>query len=359
MTARPTFDAADNTFQVALRERVDAWFLKAGKSRFADGRMIAKTVFFLLSAVGLLALLISGWLSALAALPVAMGLGLLVACIGFNVGHDAGHGAYSRNRTVNRVLAAVFDLLGASSYNWARAHNVVHHTFTNVPGTDHDLDPGPFLVLTPQAHPARVYRWQHVFAFPLYAFTHLVWVFKKDFVQAGDRQMTGRPATASGVVTMLLGKALHLGLFIGLPMALSPYAWWQVLLGYVAMSATAGFILAVVFQLAHVVEGPQFPTAAASGRLVGGWAPHQLRTTANFAQGSALAAFWLGGLNHQVEHHLLPGVCHIHYPALAPLVQQTAREFGLPYLITGTFREALRSHVRTLYRLGHVPLSAT
>ncbi len=288
-----------------------------------------------------------------------MVLGLFVAGIGFNVGHDAGHGAYSKHRLVNRALAAVFDVLGASSYTWGRAHNVVHHTYTNVPGVDHDLDPGPYLVLTPQPNPPRVYRWQHVFAFPLYAFTHLVWVFKKDFVQVGNRQLTGRAASAGEVAGLVVGKLVHLGLFVVLPMMVSPYAWWQVLLGYVAMSATAGFTLAVIFQLAHVVEGPQFPNASAKGRLVGGWAPHQLRTTANFAPGNPLATFLLGGLNHQIEHHLLPGVCHIHYPALSPLVAQTAREFGLPYLVTGTFGEALGSHVRTLYRLGHPALIAT
>lgn len=358
MTSRPTFSSTDTSFKVALRGKVDAYFTRTGKSRHADGRMIGKTVAFLALGVGLFGLLLSGVLPALAALPVLVALGLVIAGIGFNIGHDAVHGAYSKHRLVNQVLGFSFDVLGASSYNWSRAHNQVHHTFTNVPGTDHDLEPGPFLVLSPRPNPPAIYRLQHLFAFPLYAFTMIVWVFKKDFVQIFDRTMTGRRATALGAVSMVFGKLLHFGLFLGLPLLVSPYAWWQVVLGYLALLASIGFILAVVFQLAHVVEGTRFPRADAGGRLADGWAPHQLRTTANFSQGSALAGFFLGGLNQQIEHHLLPGICHIHYPALAPLVRECAREHGLPYLTSGSFLQALGAHVRTLYRLGRPSLGA-
>jgi linoleoyl-CoA desaturase len=314
--------------------------------------MVAKTVVYLSVAAGLMGLVFSGVLPALAALPLTMLMGLVVAGLGFNIAHDAVHGAYSSHRWVNRVLGALFDVLGASSYNWSRAHNLVHHTFTNVPGTDHDLEPGPFLVLHPRREPHAVYRWQHLFAFPLYAFTLVVWVFKKDFVQIFDRSMTGRGATRGGALGMVLGKLVHFSLFLGVPLLVSPYAWWQVLLGYAAMLFSAGFTLAIVFQLAHVVEGTAFPVADAQAHLDEGWAPHQLRTTANFSQGSRLATFFLGGLNNQVEHHLLPGVCHIHYAALAPLVKKTAERFGLPYLVHGSFLTAVGSHVRTLYRLG-------
>ena len=42
-------------------------------------------------------------------------------------------------------------------------------------------------------------------------------------------------------------------------------------------------------------------------------------------------------LSHlQVVHHLFPGVCHTHYPAIAPIVQDTCKEFGIPYMIYPT-----------------------
>ncbi len=37
-------------------------------------------------------------------------------------------------------------------------------------------------------------------------------------------------------------------------------------------------------------------------------------------------------------HHLFPNICHTHYPAIAPIVLQTCREFGIPYTVFPTVR---------------------
>ena len=62
--------------------------------------------------------------------------------------------------------------------------------------------------------------------------------------------------------------------------------------------------------------------------------------------------FLCGGLNFQIEHHLFPGVCHIHYEKLAPIVQQTALEYGLPYHESKTFYGAISAHLSSLKTLG-------
>jgi linoleoyl-CoA desaturase len=112
-----------------------------------------------------------------------------------------------------------------------------------------------------------------------------------------------------------------------------------------------GFTAAIVFQMVHVVEGPGFP-AAKNDTLEGDFYAHQLSTTANFAPGSAVATFFSGGLNHQVEHHLFPRIAHIHYPALAPIVKACAEKHGVPYHAHASFFGALASHVRMLKRFG-------
>jgi ABC-type methionine transport system permease subunit len=122
-----------------------------------------------------------------------------------------------------------------------------------VPGVDHDLDPGPFLKLVPSKNPAGIYRLQHLFAFPLYAFTRGVWVFKKDFVQVFDLSMTGRPASKSGAASMVLGKLVHVSVFVLLPMLVTAYAWWQVLIGYVVMLGTIGFMPALIALSAYAL----------------------------------------------------------------------------------------------------------
>lgn len=352
------FAITDSPFKKDLQQQVDAYFAN-GRSRNATRALWIKAAFWLSSVFALWGVLvfapIPAWLGAILALLA----GFSIAQVGFNVGHDAIHGSLSSNPNVNAIFARSFDVMGASSRMWGWAHNVVHHTYTNVPGTDHDLEPGFYLRFYPKNSRGFLHRFQHLYAFGLYFFTMLVWVFKKDFAQLIER---GPATTRRDVIDVIAGKLLHWAFWIGVPMLLSPFAWWQVLIGYVLVLAMAGFTAAVVFQMAHVVEGPDFPKAktkvSADGRepgesvLDGDFYAHQLATTANFAPGSAVATFFTGGLNHQVEHHLFPRIAHIHYPALAPIVEACAKKHGVPYLAHKSFVAALASHVRVLKRFG-------
>ena len=55
---------------------------------------------------------------------------------------------------------------------------------------------------------------------------------------------------------------------------------------------------------------------------------------------------------YQVEHHLFPKTCHIHYPAISPIVEATCRAHGISHRSHRTMRGAFRSHVRWLKRMG-------
>ncbi|MBE2248279.1 MAG: acyl-CoA desaturase [Myxococcus sp.] len=344
----PRFEQSTSSFRQELTRRVDAWFVERRVSRAADLKTWAVGLGMLgLSAAGwagLVFLAPAWWL----AVPLCLFTGVAVAQVGFNLGHDAIHGSLSSRRWVNALFARTFDVMGASARMWAWAHNAVHHTFTNVPGADHDLEPAGLLHLYPKPGAPWVLRFQHLYAWPLYALTMVSWVFLKDFVQLQDR---GAHTTRRDVADVIGGKLLHLGVWVGLPLLVSPWAWWQVLVGYVLVLMAAGFTAAVVFQLAHVVEGPAFPTPNEAGGLADDFFVHQLKTTANFAPRDALATALTGGLNHQVEHHLFPRISHAHYPALSRLVEACAREFGVPYHVNPTFFAALASHARTLKRV--------
>ena len=95
-----------------------------------------------------------------------------------------------------------------------------------------------------------------------------------------------------------------------------------------------------------MIEGPEFIPPGANGDLDSSWAVHQLRTTANFHPRNALVTFIVGGLNHQIEHHLFPRICHVHYPDIAPIVEATAKEFGVPYHCWPTMGSAIAAHYR-------------
>ncbi len=342
----------DANFQRDLRARVDAYFQSNHLAKGANVAMWLKSVFWLTVAWGSLMTAGLAPMSVPASIAMWMLAGFGFAAVGFNVAHDGTHGATSSNGIVNQLASWTFDLMGVSSSNWRIAHNLLHHTYTNVPGVDTDLEPGAVLRFQPFATRHPWHRYQAYFAWFLYGFTGIIWIYKKDYVQGFRRHpRTGAKKTARDWTQILVGKALHTALFLGVPLVFGPHTVGVVLLGYLSLMVTAGFSLAIVFQLAHVVEGVRFPRPDGNGQLEHSWFAHEMLTTANFGR-TAITTFITGGLDHQIEHHLFPTICHIHYPKLAPIVRACARDHGLPYLHSGSFVQAVASHARMLDRLG-------
>jgi linoleoyl-CoA desaturase len=142
-----------------------------------------------------------------------------------------------------------------------------------------------------------------------------------------------------------------------LPLILVDITWWQLIIGFSTVHFILGFILAVTFQLAHLVEKTDFPDPI-DDQIDENWYVHQLATTADFAQHNKILTWYIGGLNYQVEHHLFPHISHVHYPALSKIVKETTDEFKVRYNVYKNIPEALASHVRMLVRLGKAPVSA-
>ncbi len=346
----------ESDFGATLKSRVDHYFESRGISRKANIEMALKTVFYLTGFFSLYAVLVFGNVSPWLALIFAMLLGAFTAGIGFNISHDALHGAYSEHRWLNNLLGHTFTLIGASPYTWNIIHNIVHHSYTNIPGADGDLYSVKALrFFKTDGTPAPYHRFQHWYAPALYALTSLVWVFSKDFVHIKRKHhylFEKSPVPKKVLIFLYASKALYYFLFLGLPLLVSAFAWWQVLLGFLAMHFVAGFLLAMTFQLGHLVEGTSFPELTPSVPMQNAWSAHQISASANFAVTSWWASWLFGGLNLQIEHHLFPKICHVHYRHLSPIVRRTAQEFDLPYHDFGSSLAAIHSHLRYLKYCG-------
>jgi linoleoyl-CoA desaturase len=343
-------------FFATTRLRVDDYFKANNLSKNANGAMWGKVLFYLTSFLGIYLLILSSFFGVWAMLGLALLLGVFGALIGFNVCHDAIHGSFSSNQKINKVFSFVFNLIGASPYVWSITHNVVHHTYTNIPGHDEDIEVAPGLIrISEDEKVNKLQRFQHLYAFPLYSLASLSWVLRKDYVKFFQKKIGEHPTPnhpRREYFNLFFYKALYYFLFIGLPLLVLDITWWQFVIGFVGMHLVEGLVMGLVFQLAHVVEGTDFPAPNEQGNIEEAWAVHQMRTTANFATGNKLAGFLLGGLNQQIEHHLFPKVCHIHYPAISKIIKETAHEFNLPYIESPTFLAALKSHYRMLKKLG-------
>jgi linoleoyl-CoA desaturase len=62
--------------------------------------------------------------------------------------------------------------------------------------------------------------------------------------------------------------------------------------------------------------------------------------------------FVMGGLDHQIEHHLAPGLPHTVYPVIAERLAAECASRKLPYRCHASVVAAIRSHVRWLVLMG-------
>ena len=148
------------------------------------------------------------------------------------------------------------------------------------------------------------------------------------------------------------GKLAFFTLALAIPM-LAGHPWWVALPVFVGVTLLPSLIMSVVFQLAHCVEEADFPLPKdGTEHMANCWAAHQVETTVDFARKSRIACWYLGGLNFQTVHHLFPRICHVHYPAVATIVEDTSREFGVRYSAHASFAAGMASHVRWLKKMG-------
>lgn len=345
-------------FAKTLRQRVEAHFKEQGIHKKANATMVTKTVIMLSLYFGPLVLISTGitgggWMF----WTVEIVMGLALAGIGMAVMHDGNHGAYSENKGVNRFIGGVLEMVGGNSEMWQIQHNVLHHTFTNIDGLDEDINPGPVLRFSPLKPHKPWHRFQHLYAWFFYGLMTLIWVTFKDYVALNRYRKFGlldRMGKSYGnlLFRITLAKVAYFPIMLGIPLVFSGLGAGQVIAGWLLMHFIGGLTLALVFQPAHVMEDHDYVLAEKGGMMKDDPMSHQLKTTCNFGTRSKLLTWYSGGLNHQIEHHLFPHICHVHYPALAPIVQSTAEEFGLPYRAETSFAGAIKLHIQQLRELG-------
>jgi linoleoyl-CoA desaturase len=343
---------SDNEFKRVLHERVNEWFVKNGRSKTDNPRMYIKTILTLAGFIGVYLLLLLFVQSAWQAVLCCVVLSLLVAGIGFNIQHDGGHKAISRHNWINKAMSLSLDAIGGSSYFWFWKHVVLHHRFVNIAGYDSDIDLAMGR-LSPHKKYYPVFRLQHFYLWLFYGLLVLNWHLVADFKvlitgRVGSHQIP-RPR-GWDLVTFILGKLVFLSLTFGIPLLFHPVL--NVLLCYLLIVFIAGILLSVVFQLAHCVQGTEFPQPyAGTHKMKSSWELHQMHESIDFARKNKVLTWLLGGLNFQKEHHLFPTISHVYYPAISRIVEETCHQFGISYTEYRTFWSALASHYRWLRQM--------
>ncbi len=342
-------------FYTTLNKKVDDFFTSGKLSKKGNALMLFKVLFYSIVFVSAYLILVISAIPVFIQFMLWIVLGLFTAFIGLNISHDAVHGSLSSNKSVNKILGYSFNIIGGNSYVWNITHNIVHHTYTNIEGHDEDIELIPLLRMSPHQKLRKVHRYQYWYAFFFYSLSSLLWVFIKDYVKFFKKKIgnyTNKRHPIQEYYILFVSKAVYYILFLVIPLVFIHAHWWQILSGFVLMHMVQGLTMAIIFMLAHVVEGTDFPLPDNTGNMENTWAVHQLYTTADFGRNNALLNFFCGGLNFQVEHHLYPRICHVHYKHISDIVKETAASFNLRYNDNTTFLSAFSSHIRLLKSLG-------
>lgn len=346
------------SFYRVVKRRVGDYFERTGKSRMADRSILAKAIVFGILIVGSYTLVLLHPFPNWALLPLAFVFGIASLLMAINIGHDAAHHTLFRSRFWNNAVQALtFAPLGVSAYLWQMRHSKSHHVFPNVNGCDIDIDENPFLRLSPNQPWRWYFQWQHLYAPFAYVFVALHTVVWQDFVYLFKRRLANmndihHPPYQYAIFA--LTKAAYFAVIVVVPILVLPMPWWQVVLGYLAMTAAASLVFVFLLIGTHFSDVTEFPEIATDGSVGHTWAAHNLATACDWSPHSWYAHFFVGGVNAHASHHLFPKVSHAHYRAIARIIEDTAAEFDVRYNRM-TLIGIIKAHFRFLKNLGRRP----
>jgi linoleoyl-CoA desaturase len=233
---------------------------------------------------------------------------------------------------------------------WGMKHVTIHHTYTNIDGVDDDIEVGALMRMAPTQKHYLVHRFQHIYFWVLYMLLYIFWIFFADYKKYFSKKIGSisfKGMTFMEHFEFWAVKLYHTIVFVALPIYMLGWVSW--LVGFLVATFVAGFVLSIVFQLAHTVDETEFPIAIQpENRMPDEFAAHQIQTTANFATKSKIISWLVGGLNFQIEHHLFPKISHVHYPAISKIVKEACADFKLKYIEYPTVGSAIKAHVNFL-----------
>lgn len=354
-TVIPKFPQAKDSLHSELRRRVQEYFTDNNIGQTGNTSLLLKALLMVTSFALVYTHLVfftPVWYWAIAECLL---LGVIISAIGFNVLHDGSHGSFSNNKLTCKMAAYSISMLGASHYMWNMKHNMIHHTYTNVDGVDDDIALAHLMRLSPEQKKNKLHKFQYLYFGVLYMLLYVFWVFYSDYAKYFKGFIGITPLKKMSLTDHIMFwavKVYHAIVFVVVPIIFVGFWYW--LIGFLIASCLAGFILSIVFQLAHTVEHTAFPVADIdTNKLPDEFAIHQIKTTANFATKNKIVSWFVGGLNFQIEHHLFPKISHVHYPAISKIVKAVCMEYQLNYIEYPSVQSAVVAHVKFLKRMGN------
>ena len=369
----PTFPPTEGEFFCTLHSRVMDYFksnnLDPKVNVFAFLRYTTSAVLSILFWCLCIVLCRASW--QFTALLTAAASGFFGILVAMTLNHDGNHFAITHKPWVWRASTFVTDCInGISSLLWMYQHTYGHHIFTNIDGSDPDVntvnDGLDFWRIKPFQRWFPNYRFQHIYMPILYSLLTLKMKFQ-DFhsilkMKKGTIQIN--QLGKYQLVSFIAVKTIHFSYRLILPYLFMPLS--SIFLMNLTAELAAGLWLGPITQISHIHPEAFLSSPTAENLLKKdqtiikqNWAEFQVASTVDYATESWFWTVFTGAINHGVAHHLFPGVLQTYYPQITPIIKKTCAEFGLHYYEIPSFWDALRCHLGFLKVMGAAPKSQT
>ncbi|RYG28042.1 MAG: acyl-CoA desaturase, partial [Chitinophagaceae bacterium] len=275
-----SFNNKNKVFFNDLKKSVDNYFVENKIQKTGNINLFLKAGILIPGAIAIYVVLLTVTMPAFLAISLCCLLGLVLASIGFNVMHDANHGSFSSKKWVNEAMGLSLNALGGNAFIWKFKHNIVHHTYTNVDGIDDDIAKSPLMRQCSTQKWVPAHRFQHIYVVLVYAISSFAWVFLMDLNKYLSQKVYTTPLqkmSRQEHIVFWVSKLMYVLFYIVIPVMTVGWKAWGI--GFAFMHVFLGFTLAIVFQLAHVVEHTEFEAVGGDDKIIENeWAIHQVKT---------------------------------------------------------------------------------
>ncbi|MDH4262458.1 MAG: acyl-CoA desaturase [Spirochaetia bacterium] len=352
------YNKKEDKFYAELKEKVNNYFKEKNISKKGNIKMYLITAVLLVITYGSYFLILFGNLPEIVMLLLACVMGVGIAGIGMGIMHDGSHNSYSENKFVNYIMGSLLNFAGSHKYIWDLRHNSLHHMYTNVYKYDYDMVKIWLVRHSPEAPKRWFHKYQHIYAsIMIYPYYTLFWLLFYDmfhlrvFSEFAEGDQRKHPFMK--IVGIIFWRIFYLFYIIVIPYLLLDLPFWKIMTGFLALHVSTSAVLCPIFQVAHIMENTTHAIPDKKGNLKATWAENQVTSSSNFSLNNKLLTWFCGGLNYQIEHHLFPWICSIHYPDIHPIIKKTIEKYKLPYNNQPTLLKAYASHLRFLKKIGN------
>jgi linoleoyl-CoA desaturase len=278
--------------------------------------------------------------------------GILIIMIGFSIMHDASHYALfnKKNININILLSKIWNSFILWDYKlWFVHHGANHHAYTGNPNLDPDLKfTKPLLIKSPLSNSRGYIKLANDYLLAIisviYFFIFPGFVIGQGILYWGFWRKNGKLWGIQKSFSIMDISLIQIIGFI--------FVIYSHLYNFSLLVSSLYFIAAnIAYGFCILPDHDTYQTVINHKNInTNDWGEAQVIHSANFENNvrNDIFCHLFGGINYQIEHHLFPSVCHVHYPKISKIVKTTCKEFDINYVEHESIYSAMKDVVKSL-----------